>query len=230
MIPWTLLDRTNVPGSAEEMRLYQRGDEFSIRVANYELMNSRVHGSEEALSELAWKRIGSRPQARILIGGLGLGYTLAAVLRVAGPKAEVVVAELVPEVVTWNRGPLGPLAGHPLNDPRVVVRVADVGQIIRDERDAFDAILLDVDNGPQALTHEDNYRLYDTAGLRATQASLRKGGVLGIWASGPDAAFLGKLRQLGWSVEEVRAKARSGNRGGARYLIWLAQPPGRPSR
>ncbi|MEO6259549.1 MAG: spermidine synthase [Thermoanaerobaculia bacterium] len=224
MIPWTLLDRAAVPGSRDEMRLYQRGDEFSIRVANYELMNSRVHGSEEALSELAWKKIGDRPKPRVLIGGLGLGYTLAAVLRLAGPKAQVVVAELVPEVVEWNRGPLAALAGHPLDDPRVTVRVADVGAIIREERDGFDAILLDVDNGPQALTSEDNHRLYDLAGLRATQKALRDGGVLGIWASGPDPAFVAKLRQLGFAVDEVRARAR-GDRGKARYVIWIAERP-----
>ena len=224
MIPWTLLDRASVPGSQDEMRLYQRGNEFSIRVANYELMNSRVHGSEEALSELSWKKMGSRPRPRILIGGLGLGYTLAAVLRVAGGDADVIVAELVPQVVEWNRGPLAALAGHPLDDPRVTVRVDDVGAVIREERDGFDAILLDVDNGPQALTSEDNYRLYDTAGLRATLTALRDGGVLGIWASGPDPAFVSRLRQMGFLVDEVRARARSEG-GGARYLIWIAQRP-----
>ena len=224
MIPWTLLDRATVPGSTDEMRLYQRGDEYAIRVGNYELMNSRVHGSEEALAELAWEKIADRPQPRILIGGLGLGYTLAAVLRVAGPKAQVVVAELVPKVVEWNRGLLASLAGHPLDDRRVTVRVADVGAVIREERDGFDAILLDVDNGPQALTSEDNARLYDTAGLRATQAALRAGGVLGIWASGPDPAFIARLRQIGFQVDEVRARARA-ERSGARYLIWIAQRP-----
>ena len=224
MLPWTLLGRTLVPGSSEEMRLLQRGDEFSIRVANYELMNSRVHGSEEALAELAWNKIAGRPQPRVLIGGLGLGYTLAAVLRVAGPRAQVVVAELVPEVVEWNRGPLAPLAGRPLDDARVSVRVADVGQIIREERNGLDAILLDVDNGPQALTHENNHRLYDAAGLRAAQAALREGGVLGIWASGPDATFVARLRQVGFVVDEVRTRARSG-RGGARYLLWIAVRP-----
>lgn len=229
MIPWTLLDRAAVPGSRDEMRLYQRGEEFSIRAANYELMNSRVHGSEEALSELAWKKIGSRPAARVLIGGLGLGYTLAAVLRVAGHDAQVVVAELVPEVVTWNRGPLAPLAGRPLDDSRVTVRVEDVGAIIREERDAFDAILLDVDNGPQALTSEDNRRLYDTAGLRAAMRALRPGGVLGIWASTVDSAFVGRLRQIGFAVDEVRARARSEG-GGARYVIWIAQRPKTPNR
>ena len=222
MIPWTLLARAPVPASSDEMRLYQRGDEFAIRVGNYELMNSRVHGSEEALAEQAWRKLAGRPRPRILVGGLGLGYTLAAVLRVAGPDAEVVVAELVPEVVEWNRGPLAPLAGHPLDDRRVTVRVDDVGAVIRGERNGFDAILLDVDNGPQALTSEDNHRLYDSAGLRATQASLRSGGVLGIWASGPDPGFLVKLRQMGFAVEEIRARARS-ERGGARYLIWIAQ-------
>ena len=229
MIPWTLLDRAAVPGSSDEMRLYRRGDEYAIRVGNYELMNSRVHGSEEALAEQAWKKISDRPRPRILVGGLGLGYTLAAVLRVAGPEAQVVVAELVPKVVEWNRGPLASLASHPLDDARTVVRVADVGAVIRKERAAFDAILLDVDNGPQALTSEDNHRLYDTAGLRATQAALRPGGVLGIWASGPDPAFVAKLRQMGFDVEEVRARARA-ERGGARYLIWIAQLPVKAGR
>jgi spermidine synthase len=221
MIPWTLLDRATLPNSAEEIRLYQRGEEFAIRVGNYELMNSRVHGSEEALADLALAKLGKRSSLQVLIGGLGLGYTLAAALRGLDERGEAVVAELVPAVVQWNRGPLAALAGRPLDDPRTTVFEGDVARIIRDDRSRFDAILLDVDTSPRALTHEDNRQLYDTAGLRAIHDALRPGGVLAIWSSAPDPEF---TRRLGarFTVEEVRSKAR-GERGRAHYIVWLAQ-------
>jgi spermidine synthase len=222
MLPWTLLDHAPLPGSADEIKLYKRGTEYSIRVANYELMNSRVHGSEEALAELAWEKIAGRPRPRILIGGLGLGYTLAAVLRLLGPKGEAVVAELVPAVIAWNRGPLGPLAGNPLRDSRVKIREADVADVIREEPGGFDAILLDVDTAPRALTAESNGRLYTAEGIRTTHAALRPNGVLGIWSGGADPAFLKRLERARFRVSEVRARART-EHGGARYLIWLAQ-------
>src|SRR5687768_8168193 len=147
MIPWTLLDSAQVPGDGGEIRLYQRGSEYSIRVGSYELMNNRVHGSEDALASIVCERFQDRDSARVLVGGLGMGFTLAGVLRDIGPRGEVVVAELVPAVVKWNRGPLAAFAGNPLADPRVTVREGDVGQVIRSEPAAFDAILLDVDNG-----------------------------------------------------------------------------------
>ncbi|MEO8033745.1 MAG: hypothetical protein ABI837_04885 [Acidobacteriota bacterium] len=222
MLPWTLLDRAPLPGSVDEIKLYKRGSEYSIRLANCELMNSRVHGSEEALAELAFEKIARRPHPRVLIGGLGLGYTLAAVLRLLGPRGSAVVAELVPAVVSWNRGPLGPLAGNPLRDRRVTVKEADVARIIGEEPGGFDAILLDVDTAPKALTQDSNSQLYTLAGLRATHAALRPEGVLGIWSGGPDPAFVKRMAQAGFQVSEVRARART-EHGGARYLIWLAQ-------
>lgn len=222
MIPWTLLDRALLPNSTEEIRLYQRGGEFAIRVANYELMNSRVHGSEEALAELAFARLGERSPLRVLVGGLGLGFTLAAALRGIGARGEAVVAELVPAVVTWNRGPLAPLAGHPLDDPRTSVVEGDVARVIRDDRSRFDAILLDVDTAPRALTHDDNRKLYDAAGLRTIHNALRPRGVLTIWSSLSDPAFTRRLREAKFQVEEVRARAR-GERGRAQYVVWVAQ-------
>ncbi len=222
MIPWTLLDRAQLPNSEEEIRLYQRGEEYAIRVANYELMNSRVHGSEEALAELAFARLSGRSPLRVLIGGLGIGYTLAAALRALDPRGEAVVAELVPAVVRWNRGPLAELAGRPLDDPRVRVVENDVARVIREDRAGFDAILLDVDTGPRALTHEDNRRLYDAPGLRASYAALRPRGILAIWSSASDPAFTQRLRDAGFDVEEVRARAR-GEGGRAHYIVWLAQ-------
>lgn len=224
MIPWTLLDRALLPKSTEEIRLYQRGDEFAIRVENYELMNSRVHGSEEALADLALARLAGRTPLRVLIGGLGLGYTAAAALRGVGARGEAVVAELVPAVVAWNRGPLAHLAGRPLDDPRTRIVVDDVARVIRDGRGAFDAILLDVDTGPRALTHEDNHQLYDPRGLRTAFDALRPKGVLAIWSGTTDPPFTRRLREAGFTVEEVRAKAR-GEGGRAHYIVWVAQRP-----
>lgn len=222
MIPWILLDRAPLPNSNEEIRLYQRGEEYAIRVANYELMNSRVHGSEEALADLAFAKLGGRSPLRVLVGGLGLGYTLAAALRGIGARGQAVVAELVPAVVTWNRGPLAPLAGHPLDDPRTSVVEGDVARVIQENRSGFDAILLDVDTTPSALTHEDNRRLYGAAGLRAIHNALRPHGVLTIWSSAADPAFTRRLREAKFEVEEVRARAR-GERGRAHYMVWVAQ-------
>ncbi len=221
MIPWEFLDSAQVPGNGGELRLYRRGEEFSIRVNGRELMNSRLHGSEDALAELASARIADRPSPRVLIGGLGMGYTTAAALRRLGDAAQVVVAELVPAVVAWNRGPLGDLAGHPLQDPRVTVREVDVAQVLRAEQGAYDAILLDVDNGPDGLTRKGNDWLYSRAGLGAAFAALRRAGVLAVWSAGPDQAFAKRLGQVGFEVTEVSARAR-GNGAGGRHTIWLA--------
>jgi spermidine synthase len=221
MTPWTLLDSTHAPGDGQELRLFQRGAEFSIRVGHRELMNSRIHGSEEALAELACERIAGRTQARLLIGGLGMGYTLAAALRNLGADDQVVVAELVPSVVTWNRGPLAGLAGRPLDDQRVTVREGDVGQVMRMEPRGYDAILLDVDNGPEGLTRKTNDWLYSLSGLNAAYAALRPGGVLAVWSAGPDRDFTQRLCKVGFNAEEKRVRAR-GTQGGARHIIWLA--------
>ena len=220
MRPWELLHTTSVPGDGGELRLYRRGEEFSIKAGHSELMNSRVHGSEDALAELACQRLAGRSRPRVLIGGLGMGFTLAAALRQLGPDAEVVVAELVPAVVAWNRELLAPLAGHPLDDPRVTVHEGDVGQLIRNAAAAYDAILLDVDNGPEGLTRKENDSLYSPAGLTAALAALRSGGIFGVWSISPDQRFSKRLQQTGFAVEEIRARAR-GRHGGGRHMIWL---------
>ncbi len=221
MICWELLDSAPVPGAESELGLYRRGAEFSIRVGNRELMNSRVHGSEEALAALAVARIAGRSQPTILIGGLGMGFTLAAALRHVRPQARVEVVELVPAVVAWNRGPLAHLAGHPLRDARVTVREADVAQVLRAAHEAYDAILLDVDNGPEGLTRRENDWLYSRPGLDAAQTALRAAGVLAVWSADAHAAFAQRLRRVGFTATEVRAPAREKGKG-RRHTIWLA--------
>jgi spermidine synthase len=224
MIPWSQLDRAPVPGGGE-LRLMRRGAEFSIMLGANELMNSRLSGSEQALATLACARIQGRARPRILIGGLGMGFTLRAALAELGSEAEIVVAELVPAVLAWARGPMAELFGTSLTDPRVSLREADVGDLIRSKKSDYDAILLDVDNGPDGLTRDANDLLYDLAGLRAAFTALRPGGVLAIWSSGPDKTFTQRLRQAGFEVEEVRARA-NGQRGGARHVIWIAMRAG----
>ena len=221
MTPWILLDTVQAPGSGGELRLYKRGTEFSIRVGNCELMNSRIHGSEDALARLACARVTGRVRPRLLIGGLGMGYTLAAALHGLGPEGHVVVAELVPEVVAWNRGPLADLAENPLQDGRVTVREVDVASLMQAGQRTYDAILLDVDNGPAGLTRKENDWLYSLNGLHAAFAALRPGGVLAIWSASTDQAFTQRLRQVGFKVDEIRVRAR-GSRGGSRHTIWLA--------
>ena len=221
MIPWQLLDSAPIPGNDRSLSLYQRGGEFSIRIDGREVMNSAVHGSEEALAELALVRIVGRSRPRVLIGGLGLGFTTAAALRQLGAGGRVVVAELVPAVVKWNRAPLGQPAGHPLQDPRVTVREGDVASLLGTEHQAYDAVLLDVDNGPEDLTRRGNHWLYTRAGLEAASKALRPGGVLAVWSAGPDRAFSQRLRRAGFEVEEVRVGSR-GPRGRSRHTKWLA--------
>lgn len=226
MIPWVLLGEARVAADGKRLSLYRRDSEFSIRLGGGggELMNSRSHGSEERLAELACARLAGHGEPHVLIGGLGMGFTLAAALRQLGATARLTVSELVPEVVAWNRGPLGELAGQPLLDPRVVVREGDVARMIMARPHVYDAILLDVDNGPEGLTHADNDWLYGCEGLSAAYAALRAGGVLAVWSAGRDPVFTGRLLKAGFEVEEVRVRAR-GSRG-ARHMIWLAQRPG----
>ena len=223
MIPWTLLDTAQIPGGGE-LRLMRRGTEFSIKLGQNELMNSRLSGSEEALATLACRRIQSRDKPRMLIGGLGMGFTLRAALAVLGPKADIVVAELVPSVVAWARGAMAEMFGESLTDRRVTIREVDVSQIIRSARAAYDTILLDVDNGPEGLTRESNDALYDLKGLTAARAALRPGGVLAVWSSGPNPRFTQRLRKAGFDVNEVPVRA-NGPRGGARHVIWIAVRP-----
>jgi spermidine synthase len=223
MIPWEFIGSAEMPGGGGELRLHRRGGEFSIRLAGYELMNSRVHGSEDALAELACARIAGRPRPRVLIGGLGMGFTAAAALHRLGASAQVVVAELVPEVVEWNRGPLADLAGRPLADSRLTVRETDVAHVIKAGHGAFDAILLDVDNGPEALTRKGNDWLYARAGLDSSHEALRPGGVLAIWSVSPQSsAFTRRLRGSGFRVKGVRVRSR-GPQGGGKHTIWLAE-------
>jgi spermidine synthase len=222
MIPRILLDSAPIPGSDKELRLYKHANDFSIDISGEgELMSSRVHGSEEALAELTCSRISGRRHPRVLIGGLGMGFTLAAALKHLDQQAEVVVAELVPKVIEWNRGPLGAEAGNPLNDSRVLVKEGDVAKILKSGKQAFDAILLDVDNGPDGLTHIDNDWLYSHSGLNASYLALKPGGVLSVWSAGPDVRFSKRLRQTGFSVEEILVHAH-GKKGG-KCLIWLAR-------
>ncbi len=219
MIPWVLIDTAPVPGG-DELRLKQRGSEFSIMLGANELMNSRLSGSEEALATLSCERLANKAP-NILIGGLGMGFTLRAALAKLGPDARVTVGELVPAVVAWARGPMAPVFEGSLDDPRGDVRVGDVGEMIRASREAYDAILLDVDNGPDGLTRESNDALYTLRGLNAAHAALRKGGVLSVWSSGPDLRFTQRLRKAGFGVEELTVRAKSKG-GGARHVIWIA--------
>jgi len=221
MIPWEFIGSARLPESREELRLYRRGGEFSIRFDAGELMNSRAHESEDALADLACAKIADRPKPRVLVGGLGMGFTAAAVLKHLGAAGRVVVAELAPAVVEWNRGPLAELAGRPLQDARLRVREIDVGRVIREAPQAYDAILLDVDNGPGGLACKANDRLYSMAGLKAAHAALRPGGVLAIWSAASDRAFSKRLRRTGFELEEVCSHARAAGRGGRR-TIWLA--------
>ncbi|KRE17716.1 hypothetical protein ASE63_00460 [Bosea sp. Root381] len=224
MIPWIHLDTATLPGRGpdRELRLKRRGAEFSIRLGSIELMNSRLSGSEEALATLVAARLAGRTDPRILIGGLGMGFTLRAALASFGPGARITVAELVPAVVAWARGPMAELFAGSLDDPRVTVTERDVAQVIAENAGGYDAILLDVDNGPEALTVAANDRLYDQGGLGLAKAGLRPGGVLAVWSQGPDRSFTQRLKRSGFAVEEVMVRAHRG-RSGARHVIWLAR-------
>ena len=225
MIPWLQIDATRVPGAEVELRLMRRGDEFSMMLGQNELMNSRLSGSEAALATLACKRIELVRRPHLLIGGLGMGFTLRAALAVLGSDARIVVAELVPAVIAWARGPMAGIFGDSLSDPRASIREADVVDVVRSHRSAFDAILLDVDNGPEALIRKANDALYDLKGLKAIHRALRPRGVLAIWSSGPNAAFSKRLRDAGFDVNEVAIRATA-KRSGARHVIWFAARPG----
>jgi len=220
-----LIDTATIPGDGGELRLFKQGDHYAIKLGGIagELMNTRTHGSEDALAELVCVRVAARSQPRVLIGGLGMGFTLASALRHLGPTAEVVVAELVPGVITWNQGPLGEHAGHPLHDARASVHEGDVAALLKAEQQSYDAILLDVDNGPDGLTHEANGWLYSMAGLKASLQALRPRGILAVWSAGPDPRFTERLRRAGFKVEEVPVRAHG--KKGARHMIWLAEKP-----
>ena len=224
MLPWVHIATSAIPGGEGSLRLLSRGAEFAIFLDKDELMNSRRSASEEALATLTCTRLTHQPKARVLIGGLGMGFTLSAALATLGKDAEVRVAELVPAVAEWARGPLAHIIGGSLDDPRVTLEVADVGRLIGEAASLYDAILLDVDNGPDGLTRAANDRLYGSNGLNAAYAALRPEGVLAIWSSAPDSAFVQRLRRSGFDVKEVKARAHAGK--GGHHLIWLATKAG----
>lgn len=219
MQPWQCLDRAEVPGGGR-LELWRRGDTFEIRIDGNNLMSTDMHRSEDVLATGTIERMTPRKAPRMLIGGLGQGFTAAALAAVAPADAEIVVAEIVPEVVRWNRGDMGAAAGRPLDDPRVRAEVTDVYDAIAAGKGAWDAIMLDVDNGPDGLVRPGNGRLYDRAGLRTIRESLRPKGVLAIWSAGDDEAFVRRLGQAGFEVERFRmAQGR-----GRRHVIWFAIP------
>ena len=216
MIPWTLVDAATIPGGGE-MRLMRRGLEFSIKLDGNELMNSRLSGSEQALATLTCELIAARNRARLLVDR----WTAGAALNKLPQDAHIDVAELVPAVIAWARGPMAEIFAHSLSDRRVHLRQIDVAAMIAADAATYDAILLDVDNGPDGLSRPGNDSLYDLPGLSAAHTALRAGGVLAVWSSAPDPAFTRRLRQAGFGVEEKRVRA-NGSRGGARHVIWLA--------
>jgi len=202
------------------LKLTRRDNEYIILANGKSLMSSRMHGSEEALATLACRRVGSLEQPCVLIGGLGMGFTLRATLDLLPPDAMVVVAEMVPAVVEWNRGPLGPLAGHPLEDKRVRIEMGDVAVTLRSAHGQFDAVLLDVDNGPTAFTASDNAWLYDDRGIAAARAALKTDGVLAVWSAREDRKFEKRLRygRFALQVERVRGRLK---KGGPHHTIFL---------
>lgn len=215
------LGRVRIPGDGTTLRLSKQGDAYTIWVQDAELMTSLVHNSEDHLAKLVCARLAHLPEAAILIGGLGMGYTMAAALKELGPKGRVVVAELMPAVVEWNRGPLAHLAGRPLDDPRGSVRIQDVALSLQTELAEYDGILLDVDNGPAGLTRDSNNWLYSQEGLASAYTALRPGGVLAVWSATPDKTFGMRLRKAGFEVEEALVDSSDRDRD-EQHTIFLA--------
>ena len=218
MIPRELLSTAIVPGGGEELRLFRRGSDYMIVAGRNELMSSRMSGSEEALAVMTVERLGNRA-AHLLIGGYGMGYTLRASLDALSAEGRITVAELVPEIVTWAKGPMAAMTAGCLDDPRVELVIGDVADAIGEGH--YDAILLDVDNGPDGLTRASNNRLYSPRGLDAAKAALRPGGILAIWSAAPDRAFTRALGEAGFAVDEVAVRARANGKG-AKHVIWFA--------
>jgi spermidine synthase len=221
MKPWETLDTTTAPDGAE-LTLARRGDEYVLRVRGHLLMSSRLHGSEEALAEAGCAGLGATSRAQVLVGGLGFGYTVRAALDRLGPGARVTVAELLPAVVAWNRGLLAPLARAPLEDPRVSVVEGDVRALLGRSRNTFDAILLDVDNGPSALTQEDNRSLYSLTGLGVAASALRPGGTLVVWSASEDPGFVRRMEEVDLTVQVQHPSARGGKKG-ARHTLFIGR-------
>lgn len=224
---WELLDTATLP-SGDHVTLDRRGDEYVIRVAGFELMSSRQHGSEERLAEFAVSNAGVPKIESVLVGGLGMGFTLRAVLDLLPERAHVTVAELIPEVVRWNETHLRDLAGHPLSDPRVKVTVGDVADLVRRSRHDYDVILMDTDNGPEGTTQDENEWLYSAGGLAALRSALRPAGVLAVWSMFPSETFTKRLQKAGFDVEVkfVRSRGKKGNR----HVIWVARKRARDRR
>lgn len=222
MNKWQTLGIAEIPDNGGEIKLLQRAQEFSIRLSGIrgELMNSRVHGSEEALAEIGCERLVTVTDAHVLVGGLGMGFTLAAALKAVSPTAKVTVAELIPAVVDWNQGPLGACAGYPLQDPRTAVHVGNVADLVDAGTPAFDAILLDVDNGPEGLTQSDNQWLYSQEGLQQMFKALHPQGTLAVWSAGPDPLFLTRLKKARFHASVRSVRARPGK--GSHHTIFLA--------
>ena len=216
-----LVDTAQIPGG-DELRLYRRGSDFIIAIGGNELMNSRMSGSEEALAVMSCERLRSPDGAHLLIGGYGMGFTLRAALAALGPSARITVAELVPAIIDWARGPMAELAAGCLDDRRVELVVGDVAAAIAEGRGRYDAILLDVDNGPDGLVRQANDGIYSAAGLASAKAALRPGGILAIWSAAPDPRFMRRLMAAGFRVDEVTVRARSNGKG-ARHTIWFAK-------
>ncbi len=231
-VRWEKLGVAQIPNNGGELSLsvrpLEKNPEFSIRLSGIrgDLMNSREHGSEEALAELGCAHLKEIETAHVLVGGLGMGFTLAAALNEVTEHSTVTVAELIPEVVDWNRGPLGECAGNPLQDSRVTVSVGDVGEVLTGQANTFDAILLDVDNGPEGITQDNNDWLYSNLGLEAAYQALKPEGMLAIWSAGSDSYFVIQPKKAGFKVEVRTVRARPGK--GARHTIFLAQKPFRP--
>jgi len=220
MIARELLGMAQVPGG-EELRLFRHGSDFMIVLDRNELMNTRMSGSEEALATMSIARLPEGGAKHVLIGGYGMGFTLRAALGALDQDARVTVAELVPEIIAWARGPMAALTAGCLDDRRVVLLDDDVSWMIGGAEEEYDAILLDVDNGPDGLVRQDNGRLYTMRGLRSALAALRPGGVLAVWSAGPDPAFTRRLSDVGFAVEQIRVRARSNGKG-AQHVIWFA--------
>jgi len=220
MRAWELLGQTRTPDGTE-MALTRRDQEYVILANGLSLMSSRMHGSEEALAGVACRDLRKLERPCVLVGGLGMGFTLRATLDLLPPDAIVVVAELVPDVVQWNRGPLGPLAAHPLKDKRVRIEMTDVAVTLGSGPGKFDAVLLDVDNGPTALTASDNAWLYDDRGIAAALVALKNEGVLAVWSAREDRKFEQRLRYAGFSVQVEHVRGRL-KKGGPHHFIFLA--------
>ena len=224
MTPREVIGVAEVPGG-EPLRLVRHGRDFIIMLERNELMSSRMSGSEEALAEMTLDRLSDPANARLLVGGYGMGFTLRAALRRLGPKGWACVVELVPGIIEWARGPMAELADGCLDDPRTQLVMGDVGAEIARSRGSWEAILLDVDNGPDGLTRDANNGLYTMRGLEKARAALAPGGVLAVWSAGPDPAFTRRMRDAGFAVEEVQVRARQNGKG-PRHVIWFGRRPG----